>query len=247
MALFTITTNAQLNLQPTQIGNFTLNLDYNELYVFTLANFTTGTVPPYFDPEGDIVDKLKVITIPSQGVLNLVATPVIANDEISEASISGGFLNYQCDAADTDGYTNTAMTFDLSDIGSGLFSGLTAAIVTINVGALVNLPPDNVGDNNLVTNYATTIVFTEANFTTETTPAYSDPEADAAECLQVLTLPSEGVLKNNGVDVVLNEEILFTDIGLGLFTFVPNAANSNMHNVDFQFQIKDSGSGDYTS
>lgn len=246
MALFNITVNAQVNQAPSQIGDLTLNLDYNELHVFTAANFTTGTTPPYADPEGDAAEKVKIITIPTQGVLALNAVPVIANDEISMTSIATGFLTYQADPADLDGYTNSQLTFDISDYGSALYSGLTGT-VTFIVAADVNDPPSAVGDNTLNTDHAVTVVFTTADFTTNTTPAYADPEGDPAFKLRVDSLPIEGTLKLNGVNVTLNQEITFVDINSGLFTYVPNSLNSNSYNVDFNFSIQDSGSGQYTT
>jgi hypothetical protein len=132
------------------------------------------------------------------------------------------------------------------DAGSLTYAGLVGT-VTFNVASDINDPPDAVGDNTLITNYGVSIVFTAADFTTNTTPAYSDPEADPAYLLRVDSLPSEGTLKLNGVDVTLNQEITFVDIAAGLFTFVPNAANINSYNVDFDFSIQDSGSGQYSS
>lgn len=246
MAIFAITTNAAVNQPPNQIGNKTLNLDYNELYIFTLANFTNGTLPPYQDPEGDPAEQIKILTLPTVGTLSFNSGPVISGDELDLTDITAGLLTYQCDPADLDGYVDNTFTFDLSDSGSNTFSGLTPGIITFNVAEKINLPPSAVGDNSLVTDYGQTITFTVANFTTETTPVYADPEGDAAECLKVTSLPTEGVLELNSTPVTVNQEILFSDIALGLFTFVPNNANFNTYGVNFNFAIKDIGSGQYT-
>ena len=170
---------------------------------------------------------------------------VVLNEEILVVNIDASLFQYQADTTTSNAYSDT-FSFDVKDEGSLTFGGLTGNVY-LTIDEEGNDPPSAVGDNSLTTEYGVSIVFTSANFTTETTPVYSDPEGDSAECLQILTLPTEGVLKNNGVDVVINEEILFTDIDLGLLTYVPNGLNSNTYNVDFDFQIKDSGSGQYTS
>lgn len=117
------------------------------------------------------------------------------------------------------------------------------AIMTITTNAYVNLPPSQVGDNSKSTNYGVTIIFTVADFTTNTTPAYSDPEGDTASLLKITSLPTNGVLQLNGVNVTLNQEISFTDIDAGLFTYVPNNATLTSYIVNFNFEIADSGSG----
>lgn len=119
------------------------------------------------------------------------------------------------------------------------------ALFTVTVNAKVNEPPTQVGDNVVITNYGQTIVFTVADFTTNTTPAYSDPEGDAAYQLKITSLPSTGVLKLNGVDVTLNQIIDFDDISAGLLTFVPDNGTTTTYNDPFQFEIADAGSGTF--
>src|SRR5690606_18377166 len=107
------------------------------------------------------------------------------------------------------------------------YSGLTPGIITYIVSEKANEPPSEVGDNSLTTNYGVTIVFTVANFTTGTTPAYSDPEGDTASKLKILTLPSTGNLKLNGINVSINQVIDFSDINTGLLTYVPSLADTS--------------------
>ncbi len=49
----------------------------------------------------------------------------------------------------------------------------------------------------------------------------------------------------NGVKVYVNQEISFTDIGLGLFTYVNISLEDKGDVEDFNFKISDSGSGNY--
>ena len=82
-----------------------------------------------------------------------------------------------------------------------------------------------VGDNNIVVDYLgnTDYIFSSSEFTTETTPAYSDPDGYSPSKLKVLDLPVIiGKLIYNGVDVVVGQEIDFSDIDAGLFVFSPS-------------------------
>lgn len=114
---------------------------------------------------------------------------------------------------------------------------------TVTVNAQVNQPPTVVGDGSDTTDYGTAIVFTRADFTTSTTPPYSDPEGDAALNLKVISLPATGELQLNAVPVILNDIISFADIDLGLFTYVPENGTTTSYMDPFDFEIADEGSG----
>ena len=113
---------------------------------------------------------------------------------------------------------------------------------TFNVDGYVNQPPSQIGNNTLSLDNSEVHTFTKANFTTETTPPYIDPEGDEPSNLKILSLPSEGILKLNNVDVQLNEIISFSDIILGLFTYESNGNNQAAHTPTFDFTISDEGS-----
>lgn len=238
MALFTITIDSYINLPPDNIGDNILSISHNETYVFTLNDFTVDTIPAYSDPEGDTVEAIKILTIPSTGILYLNITPVIALDEIPVVSISGGLLNYIADIGTITTYSE-GFTFDISDIGSSTFSGLTG-IITLNVGAKDNLPA-TVGNASATIDYGETLIFTRALLTAN----YSDPEGDAAFQLLITGLPILGLLKLNGVNVLVNDIISFTDIDLGLLTYVPDLADTNGDIQGFTFKIADEGSGQF--
>lgn len=241
MAIFTVTIGSYVNLAPSAIGDKTITIAHNATYIFTLANFTTETIPQYADPEGDIADTVKILTIPTTGVLNLVAVPVIANDILTTANFSANSVNYVADIGTITAY-NEPFTFDVTDVGSGLLSGLTGTI-TMNVLAKENLPPTVVGDGSMTIAYGQTGIFTEAMFSTGTTPAYSDPEGDLALNLRILTLPTLGDIQYNGISVAPNDVIGFSDIGLGLLTYVPDLADTDGDMQGFTFEVADAGSG----
>lgn len=239
MAVFTVTINSYGNLPPSQIGNITINLSYNETYVFSIADFTTGTTPIFADPEGDGVSTVKIVTIPTQGVLYLSAVAVIDGQDITLANITAGNLTYIADVGDTDGYINSIMTFDIADDGSLTYSGLTPGVVTFDVLAKDNVPPV-IGDGAATIDYGETLIFTSAMFTSATTPPYSDFEGDPAFALKILTLPALGQIRYNGTPSNVNDIIYFTDISLGLLTYVPDLADIDGDVQGFTFAIADS-------
>lgn len=243
MASFAININAYDNQPPSQIGNLTLSLDHNEAYTFSVASFTTGTVPPYADPEGDAASLVKILTLPTTGELRLNGILVTLNQEITVANIASNLLVYTAAIGQTGTYQDT-FTFDVADVGSATFSGLTGT-VTLNVAAIINQPPGTVGDGAVTIDYGETLIFTRAMFTTATTPPYADPEGDAALNLKITALPVDGNIKLNGVNVVVNQIVSFADIDIGLLTYVPDLADIDGDLENFQFQIADAGSGQF--
>lgn len=119
------------------------------------------------------------------------------------------------------------------------------ALFTFNIDAYINLPPSQVGDNNITIPNASTHTFTRANFTTETIPQYTDPEGDAANNLKILSLPLSGILKLNGVNIVINQIVSFSNIDSGLLIYESNSATTTAHSSNFNFEISDTGSNTF--
>lgn len=119
------------------------------------------------------------------------------------------------------------------------------ALFTITTESYVNQPPSQVGDGSATTQYSTTYTFTVDDFTTLTVPQYADPEGDTAANLRVTSLPSTGELQYNSIPVTLNQVISFTDISNGLFTYVPDNSTTTQYVDTFNFEIADSGSGQF--
>jgi len=125
------------------------------------------------------------------------------------------------------------------------------ALFTITTSEKTNLPPSQVGDGSAATGYGVTYVFTVADFTTETSPPYADPEGDAAAQLKITSSNAElaaltGELRHNGTPITTTGYIIsFADIAAGLFTFVPDGGTTSSYNDVFTFEIADSGSGTF--
>ena len=117
---------------------------------------------------------------------------------------------------------------------------------TVNNGAYVNQAPTSVGDYSVsVLNRAVTTL-TLAMFTSLTTPAYSDPEGDAAKEVRIDSLPADGTLKLNGGLINAGQIILAADINAGNLTY--ESPNQDALDSDsFDFSVSDVGSGMFVS
>jgi len=117
----------------------------------------------------------------------------------------------------------------------------------INV-SYTNRPPSIVGNYTLEVdgNSQPEVVLNSAFFTTDTTPAYNDPEGDAPYELKILSLPAEGTLKYNGSAVQVNDIIPFSDINNDLLTYDATGLTYDTTTV-FTFAVSDTGSQNFSS
>jgi len=238
MGTITLSIAAESNQPPNKPGFVDITLAYNQLYTFTVDDFTTLASPPYSDPEGDAFQSLKILTLPAQGVLTLNAIAVAPNDIVTSTQLGLGLLKYQADVLDTDGYLSH-FGYTTSDVGSSTFSVLSGKAVIGVAAQIANLPPTVVGTGSAKIAYGETLVFTRAMFTSATTPAFSDPEGDPALYLKITSLPTLGEIFINGIEVTINDVIDFNDIDAGLLTYVPDLADIDGDLQGFTFQIAD--------
>ena len=205
-------------------------------YTFTEEDFTKN----FITSDGSKVSSVRISSLPQEGNLKFDAAYIDVDFEFNIEDSNK--LIYEL----TNELNFSIQTFTFQTSNNNLnkyFSKM--ATFTFNIDAYVNLPPTAVGDNSLTINNASTHTFTVADFTTTTTPAYSDPEGDDPAELKVLTLPDDGSLQFNGIDVVINQIIPFdgvTSIDSGALKYIASQTNENSDIEAFTFQISDSGS-----
>lgn len=244
MGVISINCDAQVNQPPNSTGWLRVYVNYNATHVFTLANFTTETTPPYADPEGDDLAGIKITELPTMGQLLLSSVAVQVDDEIGQADIAAGNLTYLADG-DNEGYSDGNARFTVKDQGSNTYTTISSQAITFIVKGDVNRAPSNVGEGEYDITVGQTVVFTRNMLTTQLEAPYSDPEGDIAENLLVVSTPTYGELKLNGILVGANQVIPFTDIDSGLLTY--SATTFPEGNIEgFEFKISDAGSGQYT-
>jgi large repetitive protein len=243
MGTLTLDISARGNLPPSSSGWKSILLAYGATHIFTLANFTTETSPPYADPEGDPLDSIKITLLPSQGVLKKGIVAVIANDQITSAELTAGDLTYESDSGDTEGYSDGFMRFTVSDTGSSTFT-TSPKVVTFIVDGNINLPPSQVGYGEADMSLGQVFTFTEASLTSSLNPPYADPENNPPYKLLITSLPSFGSLKLSGTNVVAGQEINWSDVQASNLTYVSELLPTG--GIEgFEFMISDTGSQQY--
>lgn len=204
-------------------------------YDFKREDFTND----YFDLENDSPYIIRILNLPNYGLLIYENKPIKINFEFDIANID----NFKYIRISNQAFSED-INFQISDNNPNkLFSEM--ATFTINTNAYVNLPPDQLGDNEVTIVNGGVYVFTVESLTSNLVPPYEDPENDPPYKLKVLSLPAEGgKLTLDGVDVVLNQEIFFSDIADGLFVYTPPPVTIAVEDP-FDFTVSDTGSQEF--
>lgn len=245
--LYTVTNVGIANGRPTQIGVNKVQVAHGATYVFTIDDFTTDTLPPYSDPEGDGMAYIKLLSgLIGPGLLQLNGVDVTVGQIISAGDISTGNLTFTSEVTDpSEGYSSS-FDFDVADTGSNSLSGLSDGQMGIEVSAIVNLPPDVIGDITITVDHGDSYIFSSADFTSLTTPPYNDPEGDLPFEVKVIDLPGSGTLLYNGLPVSANQIISVSEIDAGYLAYHSDASNTSFHSTSFNFSVADAGSGSFT-
>jgi len=245
MGVITITSNAEPNNPPSRSGYFSFNLNIGSSYVFTKENFTTETLPSYLDPEGDDMESIKITSLPTIGSLKKNGVLVSLNDEVTSSELNSGALVYESQTGLTESYSDSGMTFVISDVGSSTFT-LSPKTVYVIATYVENKPPSRVGNNKVSIEVGEDFVFTRASLTSQLVPPYEDPEGNPASRLRIDSLPSVGTLTLSGSNCYQGQIINFSDIDLSLFRYKSNqVADSGLEG--FSFSISDTGSEQFKS
>jgi len=245
MAILTLSYSEKSNSAPTQSGWNSFDVDFGGTYTFTIADFTTGTTPEFVDPDGDDLYSVKIVTLPSNGTLMNNTTAVVAGEEILASVISSSLLTYVA-VNNNSGYVDSSCTFLVSDDGSLGFNN-TANELVFNVAGNDNSAPDAVGIITISLSNPESHPFTSENFTTETSPAYSDPEGDDAYAIKFTSIPLYGTFYLNGIQVSLNQSITIEDISNGLLVYNTDESQESATSENITFSISDEGSFEFTS
>lgn len=107
--------------QPATIGDNTIVVDNRTLTTLTLAMFTTQLTPPYDDPEGDLIDAIRVdiISVSNVGIFYYNATPIVEGLIISKEDLIAGLFTHEGPEEDT--IETDVFTFSARDEGSQIW------------------------------------------------------------------------------------------------------------------------------
>ena len=183
------------------LTNVSLNGNEDTDIVLTANDFINA----FFDVDNDSLSKIKITSLPANGILKLSDAAVKVNQEIAAAD-----LNKLTFTPDVNFNGNTSFTWNGFD---GKIYADTDATVNLNIG-LINAPSlktiSKSGDQN------SEIALAETDFTN----AFADPDNDGLSQIKITSLSANGILKLNGTEVTVNQEIAVDQ--LSNLTFTPN-------------------------
>jgi hypothetical protein len=211
-----------LNEAPTAADN-TVTISEDNTHIFTADEFGFSDVNV-----GDQLEAVQVTSLPTEGLLKLNGVDVVLDQIITVADINAGLLTF-IPSADANGTGYATFGFKVSD--GDVFSG-SAYSMTVDVTPVNDAPAG--GDNTVTTNEDSSYVFAANEF------GFSDIDTgDQLEAVQITSLPTAGLLKLNGVDVILDQIITVADINAGLLTFIPAANANGIGYASFDFKVSD--------
>lgn len=236
------TTLAGDNSQPPSVGNVTKMITYTsglQIYTFSEADFTNN----FADPGGKQPNTVLILNNAFNGLLYFNGL-LINGENFSFNIADANRLTYQYTPTMTN-HIYERLFFQISDTNSTpKYSNM--ATFTIDVNAYVNQPPSSVGDNSITIGNRVDRVFTLADFSTNTTPAYADPENDGVYEVRIDSLPTLGTLLLSGTPVTSGQIIPASSIVSGLLIYdAPNQDAAAA--VSFDFSIADTGSHTFVS
>lgn len=104
--------------QPAVIGDRAQYAGNRVTTVFTVADFTTNTIAPYFDPEANDLDAIRIdeVSDANTGVYYYFGSPVVAGQVITAAELANGAFYHV--APDANGISTDSFNASVRDTGS---------------------------------------------------------------------------------------------------------------------------------
>jgi large repetitive protein len=191
-------TLAPVNDPPTVISINKTGVEDNAI-AFSLSDFTTA----FSDIDNDGLNKIKITSLPTNGVLQVNGSVVAQDQEISATDLNSLIFIPNANA-------NGTITFDWNG-SDGTTYAATGATVSMAIASVNDVPAVNPVSKTSVED--ATLGFSLNDFAN----AFSDPDGTALAKIQITALPTSGTLRLNGTDVALNQEIAAADINNLLF------------------------------
>jgi hypothetical protein len=107
--------------QPATIGDITETINNRAVVPITLAMVTSSLAPPYNDPEGDLIDAIRIVEISTanKGIITLSGVIINEGDVFTREQIESNALVYS--APNYDDIWADSFRFQARDEGSGIW------------------------------------------------------------------------------------------------------------------------------
>ncbi|OKH52129.1 hypothetical protein NIES2101_15960 [Calothrix sp. HK-06] len=207
----------KLNNTAPSVSNISKSGNEDNTISFSLSDFTSQFTDTDTPIDGDSLVKIKITSLPTNGILKLSNTNVTLNQEILITDITN--------LAFTPGANfNGSISFKWNG-SDGIAYGANDASVTLNINPINDAP--TISTINKSGSEDSTISFSLLDFNSK----FTDIDGDNLSKIKITSLPSNGILRLGGANVTQNQEILTADIAN--LTFTPSA-NFN-GNVNFNW------------
>ena len=218
-----------VNDAPAGASNTVTTLE-DTAYVFGAADFG------FSDSDGNAFAGVKIAALPGAGTLTDNGVAVSAGQIVSAADIAAGHLSFIA-APNANGVGYASFSFQVQDDGGTAAGGVNldpvARTMTVNVTPVNDAP---IAKNVSVTALEdTAYVFATTDF------GFSDPDGNSLLAVRIASLPTAGVLTDNGVAVSLGQSVSAADIAAGLLRFTPAPDANGAGYAAFKFQVRDNG------
>ncbi|MEX1026939.1 MAG: Ig-like domain-containing protein [Candidatus Paceibacterota bacterium] len=179
------------------------------------------------DADGDLLDAVRITSLPAAGKLSLKGAPVVVGQEVTAAEIDSGSFVF-ASAANEFGSDYSAFAFQVSD---GYEFSLESATLTFNVKPVNDAPTPGIAT--LAVDEDSTHTFSLDDF------PYSDVEDDAVVSIRFWNQPDLGRVKLFGNPVVADQDVLARHIASGDLTYTPEANAHGTGYTSFAFAVHD--------
>lgn len=202
------------NIIPTS-ADTSIVLNEGDVFNFDISNF------PFSDADStDNLEKIRITGLATNGALFVSGNAVSINQEIDAIDISSMSYNPQS----TQFMANYGVfTFQVSD---GRHFSDTSYVMTININGL----PTTI-QTTVETIQDTDYLFDIADFT------FNDLDGGTFEEIQIITLPTKGVVKYNGTSIIAGDIIATSDFANLVYS--PGVGQTGFPHTHFQFRVGD--------
>lgn len=185
---FTVTVSSANDLPI--VSDFNKNINEDATIQFTLNDFAAH----FEDADGQNLANVRILTLPSDGVLKLNGANVIANQVIPAADL--GNLSF----VPTPNWDQGSTSFDWN-ASDGTAYAAAPATVTINVSPLNDAPTvepiEKVGTEGI------NVSFSALDFTSN----FNDIDGQTLQTVKIVSLPAHGSLRRGNATVGINDQI----------------------------------------